>query len=422
MRLLPALVLTFITLLCGAPAAAAELTDLYQAEVDANQSQQAWQQAAFAAVLVKLTGSDVIMANVQVQAELKQAGNYIKQYQMAQRDGRYLMLVSLDQQKITTLLAQLQVPVWGSRRPDVLLWLSEKTLSEPKFVLEHQHPLRTALAEQAKKYGLSFIYPFYDVDDLALVNENSVWAGDWVSLGSASLRYNAERVQNLLIEQLQDASGQLQYRLTRQQQQNGELVLQEFTAATMPELMAQFAKTLAGELSAQYAINLNQTQTTGAEATLQLTISGLNSLSDVVQLQKIFSSMLTVRQHQLVCFGKQQAVIALQLTATADDFYRALALEKQLQPEQPADLTATNTAPATTDIAATTSSAVDTAATESSDNTNSGISAAELAMEQALQQDGAAATASPTDATLPVQNNSGTTQALKSSHYRYIKP
>ncbi len=417
MRLLPAFVLSLLTLLsCTQLVAAAELTDLYQAEVDANQSQQAWQQAAFAAVLVKLTGSDAIMANGQVQAELKQAGNYIKQYQMAQRDGRHLMLVSLDQQKITTLLAQQQVPVWGSRRPDVLLWLSEKTLSEPKFVLEHQHPLRTALAEQAKKYGLSFIYPLYDVDDLALVNENSVWAGDWAALGSASLRYKAERVQNLLIEQLQDGSGQLQYRLTRQQQINGELVLQDFTAASMPELMAQFAKTLAGELSAQYAVNLNQTQTTGADATLQLTISGLQSLTDLVQLQKIFSSMLTVRQHQLVSFGQQQAVITLQLTASSDDFYRALALEKQLQPEQPADAGAANTESAATDIAAATSAA------ESSGTTDSGISAAELAMEQALlQQDGAAAVPS-TDATLPVQNNSGTTLALKSSHYRYIKP
>lgn len=417
MRFLPALVLTFMMLFRGAPLAAAELTDLYQAEVDANQSQQAWQQAAFAAVLLKLTGSDAIMANAQVQAELKQAGNYIKQYQMVQREGRHLFVVSLDQQKITALLAQQQVPVWGSRRPDVLLWLSEKTLSEPKFVMEHQHPLRTALAEQAKKYGLSFIYPFYDVDDLALVNESSVWTGDWTSLGSASLRYNAERVQNLLIEQLQDASGQLQYRLTRQQQQNGELVLQEFTAATMPELMAQFAKTLAAELSAQYAINLHQTSSAGGEAGLQLTISGLQSLTDLVQLQKIFSSMLTVRQHQLVSFSQQQAVIALQLTATADDFYRALALEKQLQPEQPAESSATE--PSVTDTPD--AEAAVPAGTESSDNTDSGISAAELAMEQALQQ-GVAAAEAPTDTTLPQQDNSGTTLAPKSSHYRYIKP
>lgn len=416
MRLLPAFFLSLCTLFSSVQLVAAELTNLYQAEVEANQSQQAWQQSAFAAVLLKLTGSDAIMTNAQVQAELKQAGNYIKQYQIVQRDGRNLLLVSLDQQKITALLAQQQIPVWGSRRPDVLVWLTEKTLTEPKFVLEHQHPLRTALAEQAQKYGLSFIYPFFDVEDLALVNESAVWAGDWASLEAASLRYKAERVQNLLVEQYQDGSGQLQYRLIRQQQLNGELVPQEFFATSIPELMAQFTKTLAAELSAQYAINLYQTGTPDSAAALELTISGLQSLTDVVQLQKIFTSMLTVRQHQLVSYSQQQAVIALQLTATAEDFYRALALEKLLQPAQP-ELTEAEPA----------SASVNTADAEPTVTGQVGIGAAELAMEQMLaQQDlakndvtavdtGSAAEAAP-------QENNGAIAVQHSRHYRYIRP
>ncbi|WP_306523836.1 DUF2066 domain-containing protein [Rheinheimera sp.] len=403
---------------------AAELTDLYQAEVDANQSQSAWQQAAFAAVLLKLTGSDAIMANSQVQAELKQAGNYVKQYQMVQRDGRNLLVVSLDQQKITALLAQQQVPVWGSRRPDVLVWLTEKTLAEPKFVLENQHPLRTNLMQQAKKYGLSFIYPLYDVDDLALLNESSVWAGDWAALGTASIRYKAERVQNLLVEQLQDATGQLQYRLIRQQQQDGQLQQQEFTAADIPSLMAQFSAALASELSAQYAVNLHQQNTVTAEGQLQLTIAGVTSLTDLVQVQKIFASMLTVRQHQLVSFSQQQAVIALQLTATEADFYRALALEKKLQPEQaPAAIQPNNEAlqrPAT-----------EPGADEAANNSASTLTAAEQAMEQALGAEEPTAATTESVAELQIQEqqtnsgtvaNSGTTTAVISTFYRYIKP
>ncbi len=403
---------------------AAELTDLYQAEVDANQSQSAWQQAAFAAVLLKLTGSDAIMANSQVQAELKQAGNYVKQYQMVQRDSRNLLVVSLDQQKITALLAQQQVPVWGSRRPDVLVWLTEKTLAEPKFVLENQHPLRTNLMQQAKKYGLSFIYPLYDVDDLALLNESSVWAGDWAALGTASIRYKAERVQNLLVEQLQDATGQLQYRLIRQQQQDGQLQQQEFTAADIPSLMAQFSAALASELSAQYAVNLHQQNTVTAEGQLQLTIAGVTSLTDLVQVQKIFASMLTVRQHQLVSFSQQQAVIALQLTATEADFYRALALEKKLQPEQaPAAIQPNNEAlqrPAT-----------EPGADEAANNSASTLTAAEQAMEQALGAEEPTAATTESVAELQIQEqqtnsgtvaNSGTTTAVISTFYRYIKP
>lgn len=439
MQFLSAFLFSLVILFSSAsPVDAAELTDLYQAEVEANQSQSAWQQAAFAAVLLKLTGSDAIMANSQVQVELKQAGNYVKQYQMVQRDGRNLLVVSLDQQKITALLSQQQVPVWGSRRPDVLIWLTEKTLAEPKLVLENQHPLRTSLAQQAKKYGLSFIYPLYDVEDLALVNEGKLWIGDWAAIGSASLRYNAERVQNLLVEQLQDATGQLQYRLIRQQQLNGQLLPQEFTAADMPELMAQFAKVLAGELSAQYAINLHQQTAVEDQGQLQLHIAGISSLTDLVQVQKIFASMLTVRQHQLVSFSQDQAVLTLQLTATAADFYRALALEKKLQPEQApaADTGSANLSGLTSDTAV----AQETEATAASDtDASAGLTAAERAMEQALGAEEPAGT--PTEPAVTEQQpmseqqgdsgaaansgtiaNSGTTAAVISTHYRYIKP
>lgn len=428
MRLLPAVLFGYLLLWCSNTVFAAELTDLYQAEVDANQSQAAWQQAAFSAVLLKLTGSETIISNSAVQAELKQAGNYVKQYQMVQRDGRNLLQVSLDQQKITALLQQQQVPVWGSRRPDVLIWLTEKTLAEPRFVLENQHPLRMSLMQQAKKYGLSFIYPLYDVDDLALLNESSVWAGDWAALGTASIRYKAERVQNLLVEQLQDATGQLQYRLIRQQQLNGQLQQQDFTAADIPSLMAQFSAALASELSAQYAVNLHQQHAVATEGQLQLTIAGLTSLTDLVQVQKIFSSMLTVRQHQLVSFKQDQAVIALQLTATETDFYRALALEKKLQPEQvPSTTDSKNNAPQTpVTETGTNEAAVD----KTAENSATALTAAEQAMEQALgvEEPGAVSTDSVAEQPMPEQQansgtvaNSGTTIAVISTFYRYIK-
>ena len=437
MRLLLAVLFGYLLFLCNNSAQAAELTDLYQAEVDANQSQTAWQQAAFSAVLLKLTGSEVILSNSNVQSELKQAGNYVKQYQMVQRDGRNMLKVSLDQQKITSLLQQQQVPVWGSRRPDVLIWLTEKTLAEPRFVLESQHPLRNALAVQAQKYGLSFIYPLYDVDDLTLLNENSVWAGDWTALGTASIRYKAERVQNLLVEQLQDATGQLQYRLTRQQQQGGELQMQQFTAADMPSLMAQFSAALAAELSTQYAVNLHQQGAATSQGQLQLTIAGLTSLTDLVQVQKIFASMLSVRQHQLLSFSQDKAVIALQLTATEADFYRALALESKLQPEQAA--AAVGTDPQAIDPANSQNGAgLDPSVTEpevkdAAANSPAGLSAAEQAMEQALAvEEPAASAVEPVvveqDAALDPQAssgtvaNSGTTTAVISTYYRYIKP
>ncbi len=84
---------------------AAELTDLYQAQVDAGQSQSQWQQAAMAAVLVKLTGSDQVLSQPAIAAELKNSANYIRQFQQVQLLGRPLMQVQLDSAKNHRLAA-----------------------------------------------------------------------------------------------------------------------------------------------------------------------------------------------------------------------------------------------------------------------------------------------------------------------------
>ncbi len=60
--------------------------------------------------------------------------------------------------------------------------------------------MRQALAAQAKQRGLSFIYPMFDVDDLALVSAAQLWAGDWSGLTVAATRYQPDLVLNLLIE------------------------------------------------------------------------------------------------------------------------------------------------------------------------------------------------------------------------------
>jgi hypothetical protein len=381
-----------------------ELTDLFQAEVDANQSQSQWQQAAVSAVLIKLTGSEQILTNQAVKTAIRNSSDFIKQYQMVQREGRNLLQVSLDQQKITSLLQQLQIPIWGSRRPDVLIWLTEKTLEQPQLVLLAEHPLRNALAAQAKTYGLSYIYPRYDEQDLALVNAAALWSGDWTGLSLASPRYQATQVFNLLLEQQVDMTGQLQYRLIYQTLVDAAVQQQEFTGADATALLLQFSQQLAATQAAQYAVNVQASAVT--DGTVQLTLDGITGLTDLVLVQKIFSSMLTVRQQQLVEFSPGQATIRVTLAASELDFYRALALEKQLQavianePSMPDPLTSQQTAIEQPEVD---NSAIDQ--TQANSNQIPAISEAEQALEAALGAEPATTTEQTTDlsqAILPV--------------------
>lgn len=392
---------------------AAELADLYQAEVDAGQSQAQWQQAAMAAVLVKLTGSEQVLSQPAIATELKNSANYIRQFQQVQQLGRPLMQVQLDPQKITSLLQQQQIAIWGSRRPDLLLWLTEKSLDQTKFVLDAEHPLRQALASQAKQRGLSFVYPMYDVDDLALVSALQLWAGDWSGLTVAAARYQPDQVLNLLVESVVDANGQAGLRLIRQQQVEGALVQQEYLAADWQTLGQQLSQALAAELAAQYAVKVVAAGTNAGDQ-LQLTIEGIRSLSDLVALQKLFGAMLTVRQYRVVEYQAPKVVLQLELAATAADFYRALALESSLKP-----LLTNQTDPAAlpADTQMTDSTIADRSSVETTTEPDADLTAAEQAMAAALGVEAASVQPAATAAAVP-----GSAAApVQASHYQFIR-
>lgn len=310
---------------------AAEITDLYEAQVPAQASQSQWQRAAFSAVLLKLTGSDAVLADPEIAAELKNSGSYVKQFKSIQINAQPMMIVQLDAQKITALLQREQIAIWGSRRPDQLLWFSEKLQDKPQLVMDAEHPLRKALLEQAKVFGLSYVFPFYDVDDLTLINEQSLWAGDWPAIQGASLRYQTNDVFNLLFDQFTDASGTVTFRLTVQQWQDGQMQSREFIQQDAMQLAVDFSRDLAKNLAAKYAVVVNSAQT--AEQALTITIEGVQNLRDLDRMQKIFNSLLTVRSHRLQQFRQGQAVFQVELAANPDDFYRSMQLVRQLRPE-----------------------------------------------------------------------------------------
>ena len=324
--LLSVIVVTFTT-------PAAELTDLYQATVPANQSQAMWQRQALQAVLLKLTGSTDVQSLPALNDALKNSGQFVVQFQQVQHDGQSQLLVTLDGQKITRLLQSQQIPVWGPRRPDVLLWLTERPVETPQFVLSPDHPLRKALQSQAALFGLSVQFPLFDEADTTLVNEAASWGGDWALLQQASARYQATEVYNLLFDQLTDASGLVQFRLTWQQLQDGAVQSNELINADAMALAQQFCSALAKAQATRYAVRIVAPGASSDSNSLQLTFDGVASLTDLARLRQLFDAMLTVREHSLVQYSAGQAVLKLQLSASNEEFYRALSLVRELTPQ-----------------------------------------------------------------------------------------
>lgn len=452
---------TGVLLAISGMATAAELKDLYQAKVPQSANAQQWQRAAMSSVLIRLTGSEAVLASPAVAAQLAQSGNYVVQYQHVKDQGKALLQVTLDAQKLNQLLQSQQIPLWGPRRPDVLLWLAERINEQPAFVVNPTHPFRQALQQEAERFGLSLQFPLFDVDDTGLVTEAAAWSGDWQALAAASQRYKADQVQNLLLDQVPDSTGTLLYRLTYQVQQGSDIVSKELTNADVMLVAKQFCADLALQQSSQYAVNLNSQAVTSNQ--LDLVVEDVTSLSDVAALQKTLASMLTVKNVQLTEFQRGTAKLTLELSSAPTDFYRAISLVKQLQPLEPwvdasrvapttvpdstvtsdSNLTTTDPAAAvarhsadgatSTDAsavpAATSSNAQDPLPQESGNNDVAPTAAQQQQLQDELQSElsGGADTADPAAASTTSATTSAApipatgTQIVETNHYRFSR-
>jgi hypothetical protein len=170
---------------CICSVQAKQLTDLYQAEVPANQSQTAWQQQALAQVLVKVAVNPGVIEQEAIKAELKNAGNYVKAFAAVSSEQGPAIKVTLDEQKVQQLLSQQQIAIWGARRPVLVLWPVEQTEQSRAFLQGAAHPVLSQLQQRASAIGLPLQLPTADESFNPTLSVDEVWAGNWLQIEQA---------------------------------------------------------------------------------------------------------------------------------------------------------------------------------------------------------------------------------------------
>lgn len=302
---------------------------LYQAEVNAEQTQQQWQREALQQVLIRVTGQPDILQRPELRSELSNAASYVKQFEAVRTEQGNKVRVLLDAARIQQLLRQLQIPIWGGQRPELLFWMVQQQGTERQFVRQADsillQSLQTALQQQALPYTL----PLYDLDDVVNLTENDVWGGFWPQIEQASSRYNVQQVVVLLIEELisEEVEALPLWRLTALRQHNGLLLRDELTAPDEQTLMQQYSEMLSQQLTQQYAILLSPEVI--AQSVIQ--INGLTQLTDIVQLERRFSELLGVSRVMILSHSAEKTLFALSLQMTAEQLLQNLAFEPNLQ-------------------------------------------------------------------------------------------
>ena len=206
-RVLPSLASFAISLSFAAHAAT--FPNLYSVTVNQNPAaadqRAAATGAAFAAVLVRVTGNRYAGLDPALQPLIKDASRYTTQYG-TDRQGR--AIVGFNATRVDQALAGLNVRIWGSERPLTLIWVAaddgqggrallgsgDASADATPATVDLLTMLRTELAAAADERGLPLVLPRLDADDLAVVTIDDVSGGRDDRVTAASVRYRADAV------------------------------------------------------------------------------------------------------------------------------------------------------------------------------------------------------------------------------------
>lgn len=179
--------------------AALEVHDLYQANVDVDsQIKQQREQAiekALASVFLKVGGNKSALTHDVLQTAQKNASHYVSQYRYQRNDGQLSLVVSFNAAKVNQLFKTADLPLWGSLRPQVLLWLIDEQGARRSIVASDADSIiPLTVNDFSIQRGLPIIMPLMDLTDNEQVLLSDFWGYFYQQVEQASLRYFADTV------------------------------------------------------------------------------------------------------------------------------------------------------------------------------------------------------------------------------------
>jgi hypothetical protein len=203
------LLFVILTILSSITIEAVEIKDLYQASV-AIKSQSSGDRAnalkkALAAVMLKVGGEQSVLDNEIIKQSLKDFDSYLNQYRYQEKSikiedqlgskKQLFILASFNEEKINQLFQQANLPLWGSLRPQILLWLIEEQGLQRSIVSNSSFStLPYKVNEFSTQRGLPIIMPLMDLTDFNQLTISDVWGRFQQPIKEASSRYLAEAI------------------------------------------------------------------------------------------------------------------------------------------------------------------------------------------------------------------------------------
>ena len=335
LSLIRALLVAALIAAFWSPALAVEVPALFAAEVPLDEQSDDPRndayEAALRAVLLRVSGSDLVQDEERVTELFPLAASYVTQFRPGEEDSLW---VAFDGQAIEKVLRNAGHTVWGKDRPLTLVWLAvdwgqgereligsddPERLPDEARSIDRNKLLRERMLEIAERRGLPLLFPLLDTIDLQSVTFSDIWGGFDEPIIAASERYE---VNSILIGRIRPSSRGREnwsyYFGNDERSWNGP-----------PEaIVAEVADLLAAE----FAVGGN-----APIETVELTVSGIVSVEAYGGLQQLLSGITLIESYRVTQVAGDRVTFSVDIRGGAERLRRALRFNALVEQEMLSD-------------------------------------------------------------------------------------
>jgi uncharacterized protein len=310
---------------------AIELHDLYEVKVpvksrESEQRMQAFKQALIT-VMTRITGNRNINSKADVAGLLESPSRYIQQYRYLDAEGdasQLILWVRFDGGALERRLAAAGLPVWGTERPVVLIWLAIQGMGQRYLVGEDKAPImRDVMQTTAKERGITLIFPLLDLEDQNRVNIADVIGEFDNRVRQASARYPADVIVVGRATALNDGYWRAHWSAYFGDQKS------EWTSGgnLVEQMLSEGIHKLTDILSGQLAIHGSG----GEDTVVALEVDKVDTLEDYVHLRTYLTSLSQVQWHRPYRIESNRVSLWLKLRGNIHDLERLIHLGDSLE-------------------------------------------------------------------------------------------
>ncbi|MDA0272844.1 MAG: DUF2066 domain-containing protein [Proteobacteria bacterium] len=308
--------------------------DLYIAEVlvaDESPGQlRDGARAGLLQVLVRVSGSLKVEESSLVRSSLRNPAAYYYQYSYETTDKTLLLgerevnakilRLHFEPSAIALLLRDANLPIWGSNRPSVLLWVAVNEGQSRRILGEaDSSEIVEALVDQAKQRGLPLTFPILDIEDASKVSTAEVWGSFLERIDGASGRYNPDSVLTARIQSEPGDrwSGRWSYRAADAWESL------ESAGFSADELVRSMVNQLADELAGKFALG-------SSRASIRLRIEDIVDVSQYAAVSRYLEELTPVVSSSIVALDGDVAEFELQTEGQYLQLIEIIELDERL--------------------------------------------------------------------------------------------